>query len=240
MPIGRMAIAVLLSGLASVGTAQASRSSRFAEARRACALGQLEKGIHILADLIAENNDAAAVYHQARCYQDNGRPEEALARFREFLRLSPNLTGQGRDEVNTFIGRLESELDEKARRESSGSRAATTSRSVGLLSRSGYWRVPTRRELTVATATAGVVAMAGSVYFGLRANRIEREIESQTRFQPVADAEFQRRYREGKRAATWQVVSTVVAALALGQSAVLYFLNRRSLDEPLSLSLARF
>jgi tetratricopeptide (TPR) repeat protein len=240
MPIGKIALAVLVVSAASVGPAQASRSSRFAEARRACASGQVERGIRLLADLIAENNDAAAIYLQARCYQDNGRPEQALARFREFLRVSPNLSTRGRDEVIGFIGRLEYQLEEKARRQSSFGRTAALPAAGQLHSGSGYWRVPNRRELTVATAAVGVAALAGSIYFGVRANGIEKEIERQNRFQPVADSEYQRRYREGRQAATWQVVSTVVAALALGQSAVLYFMDRRLPAESLSLAVARF
>jgi tetratricopeptide (TPR) repeat protein len=243
MSIGKVAIVVAVLVATSAGQVQSapSRSSRFTEARRACAAGQLERGIQLLADLIAENNDAAAVYHQARCYQDNGRPEQALARFREFLRLSPNLSTKGRDEVIAFMARLEYQLEEKARRESfAAARLAAAPASGDLLSRSGYWRVPTRRELTVAAAAVGAVALAGGVYFGLRAHGIEREIERQTRFQPVPDSEYQRRYREGKRAATWQVVSTVVAALALGQGAVLYFLDRGGNAGATSLAIARF
>jgi tetratricopeptide (TPR) repeat protein len=244
MPIGTMAIAAALVFSATGATqAQGSRNSRFAEARRACASGQLERGIQLLADLIAENNDAAAIYYQARCYQENGRPEQALARFQEFLRLSPNLSARGRDEVTTAISRLEYALAEKTRQESLAARTArapTPPADGELLSRSGYWRIPTRRELTVATATVGVVALAGSVYFGLRAHGFERDIERQSRFQPVAEAEFQRRYQQGKRAASWQVISTVVAALALGQSAVLHFLYRRPTDEPLSPAVVRF
>jgi hypothetical protein len=235
-----MAIAVLVLTAVSARRAQASRSSRFAEARRACASGQLERGIQLLADLIAENNDSAAIYHQARCYQDNGRPEQALARFREFLRSSPNLTTEGRDEVIGFMARLEYELEEKARRGSPAARVVRPHAPGDLLSRSGYWRAPTRRELTVAAAAVGAIALAGSVYFGVRAQGIEREIERQNRFQPVADTEYQRRYRQGKQAETWQVVSTVVAALALGQAAVLHFLDRNSTGEPRSLAIARF
>jgi hypothetical protein len=243
MPIGSMAIVVLLVNATSVAQAQSSRNSRFAEARRACAAGQVERGIQLLADLIAENNDAAAVYHQARCYDDNGWPERALARYREFLRLSPRLSARGRDEVTASMARLEYAVAERMRQESSAATAeaqAAPAATAGLATRSGSWRVPNRRELTVAAATVGAVAVVGSVYFGLRAQGIERDIERQSRFQPVADAEFQRRYRLGKRAETWQVVSTVVAALALGQAAVLHFLYPRWSNEPLSPVVLRF
>jgi hypothetical protein len=98
---------------------------RPAEARKACAAGKVDRGIQILAEIIVENGDANAVYNQARCYQQNGRPEQAVARFREYLRTAAQLAPADRTQVEGYIVELEAEIETKARRAALPATAAT-------------------------------------------------------------------------------------------------------------------
>jgi hypothetical protein len=87
--------------------AQESDDARRIEARAACAAGQVEKGIGILARLFAETGDYTWVYNQGRCYQQNGRAAEAINRFREYLRRAQGLSAEDTREVQGFIRELE-------------------------------------------------------------------------------------------------------------------------------------
>lgn len=88
----------------------AQEDPRELEARAACAAGDVDKGIAILARLFAETGDYTWVYNQGRCYQQNGRAAPALNRFREYLRRGQNLAAEERSEVEGFIKELEAEV----------------------------------------------------------------------------------------------------------------------------------
>jgi tetratricopeptide (TPR) repeat protein len=105
--------AVLVASLAlPPGLAQAAprtREQREADARRACAAGKIDEGIEILADLYASYSHPNYIYNQGRCYQENGKSEQAIARFREYLRVATDAPPQVRDKVEKFIAELEGE-----------------------------------------------------------------------------------------------------------------------------------
>jgi hypothetical protein len=108
-----MVLGLLLVGL--VGSASAQQESEVARekaAKKACALGDYERGTDILADLFVATDKIVYVYNQARCYQQNNRWERALARFREFLRKAKHLTKAQRVEVERNIAECEAALRE--------------------------------------------------------------------------------------------------------------------------------
>ena len=61
-------------------------------ARKACLAGDYAKGVAVLADLFVETKDATYVFNQGRCFEQNGRHEEAINRFREYLRIATKLS----------------------------------------------------------------------------------------------------------------------------------------------------
>jgi hypothetical protein len=65
----------------------ASVEAREREARKACLEGDYAKGVSILSELFLDIGDATYVFNQGRCYQQNERYREAIARFREYLRV---------------------------------------------------------------------------------------------------------------------------------------------------------
>jgi hypothetical protein len=79
-------------------------------AKKACAMGDYEKGAGILTDLYVTTNQPVYIYNQARCYQQNDRWERALTRFREFLRKAEHMTNAQRAEVERNMAECEAAL----------------------------------------------------------------------------------------------------------------------------------
>jgi hypothetical protein len=105
-------LALLWTALASAGSQAAprTREQRETEARTACGAGRVEDGIEILAQLFTEFGHPNYIYNQARCYQQNGKAEQAISRFKEFLRAAPDISAEERTRVERFIKELESDL----------------------------------------------------------------------------------------------------------------------------------
>jgi hypothetical protein len=110
---GLLIAAVLLAAPVARGAGK-SREQREAEARKACAAGRVEAGIEILAELLTEYSHPNYIYNQARCYQQNGRPEPAISRFKEYLRAAADATPDERARVERFIKELEAEVQAAA------------------------------------------------------------------------------------------------------------------------------
>jgi hypothetical protein len=60
-------------------------------AKKACLVGNVEEGIGILADLYIDTNDPTFIYNQGRCFEQNGQNEQAVLRFKEYLRKAKKL-----------------------------------------------------------------------------------------------------------------------------------------------------
>lgn len=56
-------------------------------ARKACLIGDYKQGVSILADIFVETGNPVVIFNQGRCYEQNQRYGEAIAKFEEFLRL---------------------------------------------------------------------------------------------------------------------------------------------------------
>lgn len=63
-----------------------SRDAKEKVAKKACLSGDYAKGVSILSDLYIDTNDATYIYNQGRCFEQSGRYEDAIVRFREYLR----------------------------------------------------------------------------------------------------------------------------------------------------------
>lgn len=122
----RFLILSLLAGLSSSSALAKGKASPAMEkaAKKACITGDVSKGIDILADLYLETNDITFVFNQGRCYQQNHRWEEAVDRFEEYLRKSPDLPSADRAEVDGYIADCRSHLPAAAQTGSPGREAA--------------------------------------------------------------------------------------------------------------------
>ena len=92
----------------------ANRQAMEKAAKKACITGDYRKGIDILGDLFVETNDAAYVFNQGRCFQQNHRWEEALDRFAEYLRKVTNLSAGEQAKVDEYIADCKAHLPESS------------------------------------------------------------------------------------------------------------------------------
>jgi hypothetical protein len=84
--------------------------ARIREARVRCAVGEYQAGVKILAEIFVRTTDPGLVYNQGRCYEQNGKADQAILRFEEFLRISPGLPKAEVDEVRTRIEGLRASI----------------------------------------------------------------------------------------------------------------------------------
>ena len=102
---GLLALAAL-AAMSGVAGAQ-ERDPRELEAKKACLGGRPDRGIELLAEMYAETNDPTYIYNQGRCYQQNGKPREALTRFREYMRKARDMSADDKALVQGYISELE-------------------------------------------------------------------------------------------------------------------------------------
>jgi hypothetical protein len=90
-------------------------SSRRTErlAHKACLSGNYQKGVEILSDLFLSTKDPVYIYNQARCFEQNGRCEEAIHRFREYLRKAKKASDEEKAEAARHIADCQALVDSK-------------------------------------------------------------------------------------------------------------------------------
>ncbi len=79
-------VAVVSAFLAAGPALAGSRQAQEKVAREACLNGNYTEGVAILSKLFVETKDATYIFNQGRCFEQNRRYEDAIARFQEFLR----------------------------------------------------------------------------------------------------------------------------------------------------------
>jgi tetratricopeptide (TPR) repeat protein len=90
------------------------KTGREKAAQKACALGDYQQGVDILADLLVGSDDPNYIYNQGRCYEQNSRWEQAINRFREYLRKDASLSDSDRADVERHISECEKALAQAA------------------------------------------------------------------------------------------------------------------------------
>jgi len=115
----KLGFSILLLGLtlAAAPVQAANRDAKERAAKRACLNGDAAKGVQILTELYIGSEDPVYLYNQGRCYEQNNRYEEAIGRFREFLRKSPgssNSDTADTDSAKKHIADCEAVLGRKA------------------------------------------------------------------------------------------------------------------------------
>jgi tetratricopeptide (TPR) repeat protein len=111
-----LALGLVLVALASPASAERvkQKTARERAAQKACSLGDYQKGVDILADLLVGSDDPNYIYNQGRCYEQNSRWEQAINRFREYLRKDANLSDSDRADVERHIAECEKTLAQAA------------------------------------------------------------------------------------------------------------------------------
>jgi hypothetical protein len=69
------------------GAAHAGRLENMEKAaKKACLTGDANRGVSILADLFIDTDDPTYIFNQGRCFEQNNRYDDAINKFREYLR----------------------------------------------------------------------------------------------------------------------------------------------------------
>jgi tetratricopeptide (TPR) repeat protein len=76
---------------------------RETQAQIECLAGRYQAGVDLLARMFAETQNANYIYNQGRCYEQNGKLDEAILRFREFLLKAKDLSADVKAEANGHI-----------------------------------------------------------------------------------------------------------------------------------------
>jgi hypothetical protein len=96
-----------LTGAPAAPADTRARDPREVEAQKDCLSGRLQQGIDALVELYVETKDANYIYNQARCYEQNNRPDEAISRFEEFVRRATDLTPEEKADVQRHLRECE-------------------------------------------------------------------------------------------------------------------------------------
>ena len=233
-------MAALFAGQVSRATAEPFDEDKLvASARKACLAGNVETGIEQLAILYLQTLDANYIYNQARCYEQNGKYEPAIARYREYLRKesAPEMVRT----VEANIARLEQALDwgrvppgavpaaavpaaaapppvAPAPPPVAAALVGPADRSLPALSGS-----PGIRAAGISLAGAGLAALGLGVVQGLRRNAAVRDLEADASAGRAFDAA---RYQTGKSAARLATAGLLAAPALLLAGGVSWWLGR--------------
>jgi tetratricopeptide (TPR) repeat protein len=97
-----------------------------AAARAACLSGEFAKGVSILSELFVKTKDPVQIYNQGRCFEQNQRYEDAIARFQEFLRVGRKLGKADKEDAQKQIADCQ-DLLAKQKAETAAGRPASAS-----------------------------------------------------------------------------------------------------------------
>jgi hypothetical protein len=225
----------LLWLLLGAGRARADGDAREAEARRECLAGRYQRGIDLLAALFTETRDPNHIFNQGRCYEQNDRPDEAISRFREYLRKAPSLPPSETAEVEQHIRGCEKR---KAELQAGAQPASTGDHELReRMARDEEERARHLRIAGISIAAAGGVALAFGGYMSYRTNKLESDFkEKQTQ---QMQAFFDRKaYNSGQRAELFQWIGYAVGAVAIGTGGIFYYLGYREREGSVTMALA--
>src|SRR5215510_7850130 len=103
-------VAGVLIAVSAAANAADSRDAREREARKACFTGNVDRGVEILVDLYGETGHPNYIYNQARCFERNGKYDQALLSYEDYLRKATNLGDAERAQVEKSIADLRAKL----------------------------------------------------------------------------------------------------------------------------------
>jgi tetratricopeptide (TPR) repeat protein len=115
-----MVVAVFLPVAFTAGFVEAAEAdgleARKRAAKTACLSGDYGKGVGLLAEVYVDTNNPIYLFNQGRCFQQNGRYEDAVLRFREYQRKNSDAGGAHDPEAEKQIADCLSLLEiQKAR-----------------------------------------------------------------------------------------------------------------------------
>lgn len=109
--LGLFALAAIIAHAVPARAGRVETQER--AAKKACLTGDPSRGVGILADLFIDTDDPVYIYNQGRCYEQNNRYEEAIPKFREYLRKATKATEAEKVDAEKHIADCERLLGKK-------------------------------------------------------------------------------------------------------------------------------
>jgi hypothetical protein len=235
--------ALLLSVLVVMQPSRtATAQDKAKEAKKACISGDFVRGVELLSDLYVETGDPNFVFNQGRCFEQNGRYQDALNRFHEFVRKLKDAGMPADTNVERHIADCQAMLDKQAGVPLTGRAAvpaaaglltppapepsapATPPASVEAIAQSAPAATPSGAGLRIAglaTMALGAAGLTTGLILNLKANQLADELER-------SDLSYSRQSDSTRSSyETWGWVSYGVGAACVAGGAALYFLGRR-------------
>jgi hypothetical protein len=88
-----------------------SRENKERAAKTACLSGDTAKGVALLAELYVSTNEVIYLFNQGRCFEQNGKYEEAIVRFREYQRKNTDAGREPDAQTDKHIADCQALLD---------------------------------------------------------------------------------------------------------------------------------
>jgi tetratricopeptide (TPR) repeat protein len=232
--ISPLSIGLVIVCLAGPAFAEKPSSKAATEkaAKKACATGDYAKGVDLLADLYVESNDISWVYNQGRCYQQNNRWEQAISRFREYLRKAKDISDSERAETERQIADCELSMG-KALQVAPPSVAVPSSVPVSQpetrpqAAEPATSTVSSTREAALSESSPGKgLRVSGIVFAAVGVAAVGTGVGLSLKANGLSSTDYSRS-REDERASlkTWSMVSSGVGAAAIATGAVLYIVG---------------
>jgi hypothetical protein len=212
----------------------AAQAAQAAEARKACLLGDYQKGTAILAELFVKTREPNWLYNQGRCLEQNARYQEAILRFEEYLRVSKDGSAAGRSEAEEHIADCQAKLAKSSSIAPppafplAEQQQALTPPPASTVEQATPAPAPRGRGLRVAGIAAGAVGAASLVtamVLNVKANTMADDLN-----QPAGYDRDKVSQRSNYETMSW--VGYGVGSACLVGGAVLYYLGRRSGSAP--------
>jgi hypothetical protein len=246
----RFLSSILLILLAEPLAHAAGTEAKERAARKACLSGDYAKGVEILSDLFIDTKDANHIFNQARCFEQNSRCEEAISRFREYLRKANGLRPEDKADTEKHIADCQALLGQKPTPEPARESAVVvTPRVEAALAApnpppaAASPAPPVPEQVAVASATqptanpghglriagiacgvVGVASVGAAIFYYTQAKSYSDKVSGQGANPNPSDESA------GKHAQTMQWVFYGAGAAAIATGTVLYVLGWPSAD----------
>jgi hypothetical protein len=205
-------------------------SAKVREARTACLAGDYTQGVRLLSELFVSSKDPGFIYNQARCFEQNRRYDDAVGRFREYLRAGKKLSAEEKADAEKHIADCKELLaSEKAQavppappsqpeteKAPTAEKPSTTVHQTNPAAGS-----PGLRTGGIATASAGGAVLVAGIVFNLKSNSLAQDLKKTDGY--TSDKESER-----KTYATLAWAGYGVGAACVATGAILYLLGSRS------------
>jgi hypothetical protein len=225
-----------------------SADAKERRARTACLAGDYAEGVRLLSELFVSTKDTTFIFNQGRCFEQNRRYEDAIARFQEFLRASKKVTKADKAEAQKHINDCKELLADGGEKSKAAQPAPVTPTPVTPVTPVAPTAVvptpvvPTTAPSTpvvtstangsagsglrtagIVTASVGGAALLAGVIFNLKVNSLASDIQKTDGYSPNKESD-----RKTYRTLGW--VGYGVGAACVATGAVLYILGSRSGD----------